>query len=271
MTELAKARREAEAANRAKDEFLAMLGHELRNPLAPILTALQLMNLRGVVGADRERHIIERQVKHVVGLVDDLLDVSRITRGNVQLRRSALQLADVVAKAIEIASPAIEERRQTLQVEVARGLEIDGDAARLAQVFANLLNNAAKYTEPQGTIRVSAKREPSGIVIRVSDNGNGIAPETLPRIFDLFVQERQGSNAHKVASGLAWRLSEPGRAHGGSVAATSAGKGAGSTFTVRLPASNAAAATHTTDHTGPSIVAWRGARVLVVDYNEHGV
>jgi len=268
VTELAKARREAEAANRAKDEFLAMLGHELRNPLAPILTALQLMTLRGVVGADRERLIIERQVRHVVGLVDDLLDVSRITRGNVQLRQERLQLADVVAKAIEIASPAIEERRQTLQVDVAAGLETDGDAARLAQVFANLLNNAAKYTEPQGTIRVSAKRGPAGIVIRVSDNGNGMAPETLPRIFDLFVQERQAPERAQGGLGIGLAIVRSlVQAHGGTVQAESPGKGRGSTFTVTLPAANATQPVAAAPDV-PSRVPAAGHRLLVVDDNQ---
>ena len=268
VTELAKARREAEAANRAKDEFLAMLGHELRNPLAPILTALQLMHLRGIVGADRERLIIERQVKHVVGLVDDLLDVSRITRGKVQLRQQRLQLADVVAKAIEIASPAIEERRHTLQVDVATGLEIDGDAARLAQVFANLFNNAAKYTEPQGTIRVSAQREPAGIVIRVSDNGNGIAAETLPRIFDLFVQERQAPQRAPGGLGIGLAIVRSlVQAHGGTVQVDSPGKGRGSTFTVTLPPADVTQSVAAAPET-PSRTAAAGDRLLLVDDNE---
>jgi signal transduction histidine kinase/CheY-like chemotaxis protein len=268
VTELAKARREAEMANRAKDEFLAMLGHELRNPLAPILTALQLMTLRGVTGADRERLIIERQVKHVVGLVDDLLDVSRITRGKVQLRPERLQLNDVVAKAIEIASPAIEGRRQTLQVDVAAGLEIDGDPARLAQVFANLLNNAAKYTEPQGTIRVSAARESSGIVVRVADNGSGIAPETLPRIFDLFVQERQPLERAQGGLGIGLAIVRSlVQAHGGTVRAESPGKGKGSTFTVTLPLADAAQPAAPAAEV-PSRAAAAGHRLLVVDDNE---
>jgi signal transduction histidine kinase/ActR/RegA family two-component response regulator len=269
VTELAKARREAEAANRAKDEFMAMLGHELRNPLAPILTALQLMHLRGVVGTDRERLIIERQVKHVVGLVDDLLDVSRITRGNVQLRQERLQLADVIAKAIEIASPAIEERQQTLQVSVTSGLEINGDAARLAQVFANLLNNAAKYTEPQGAIRISARGEPTGIVIRVSDDGNGIASETLPRIFDLFVQERQAPERAQGGLGIGLAIVRSlVQAHGGTVRAESPGKGKGSTFTVTLPAIDA---TQRLEAPAPEVPARSpvgGHRLLLVDDNE---
>jgi signal transduction histidine kinase/AmiR/NasT family two-component response regulator len=269
VTELAKARRDAEAANRAKDEFLAMLGHELRNPLAPILTALQLMHLRGIVGADRERLIIERQVKHVVGLVDDLLDVSRITRGKVQLRRERLQLADVIAKAIEIASPAIEERRQTLQVNVAPGLDVDGDPARLAQVFANLFNNAAKYTQPQGTIRVLGQRESTGIVVRVSDNGSGIASETLPRIFELFVQERQAIERPQGGLGIGLAIVRSlVQAHGGTVQAESPGKGKGSTFTVTLPVAEVAQPAAAAADAPSRIPAAAGQRLLVVDDNE---
>jgi CheY-like chemotaxis protein/two-component sensor histidine kinase len=226
------------------------------------------MKLRGVTGADRERLIIERQVMHVVGLVNDLLDVSRITRGNVQLRQERLELADVIAKAIEIASPAIDERRHTLHVDVAPGLAIDGDAARLAQVFANLFNNAAKYTDPQGTIRVSARRESAGIVIRVSDTGNGIAPETLPRVFDLFVQERQALERAQGGLGIGLAIVRSlVQIHGGTVQAESPGKGKGSTFTVTLPAADptrqAAVAAE-----APTRVAAAGHRLLLVDDNE---
>jgi signal transduction histidine kinase len=271
VTELAKARRAAEEASRAKDEFLAMLGHELRNPLSPILTALQLMNLRGLTGAERERSIIERQVRHVVALVDDLLDVSRITRGAVQLRRQYVDVSDVIAKAIEMASPAIEERRHRLDVDVTRGIGTEADPSRLAQVFGNLLTNAAKYTDPGGAIRVSASREQEDVVVRVSDTGRGIAPEMLPRIFDLFVQERQDS--HRAQGGLGIGLAivrSLVEAHGGSVSATSAGKGAGATFTVRLPV-----AARRSDASEPAravapIVSNGTSRVLLVDDNEHG-
>ena len=161
--EISGLREAAEAANRAKDEFLAMLGHELRNPLAPILTALQLLKLRGVDAAERERGIIERQVKHLVRLVDDLLDVSRITRGKIELRRAPVELADVVARAIEMSSPLLEQQRHDLRVDVPRtGLTVHADAGRLAQVVANLLTNAAKYTEPGGTIAVTAPRRGRG-------------------------------------------------------------------------------------------------------------
>jgi CheY-like chemotaxis protein/two-component sensor histidine kinase len=186
----------------------------------------------------------------------------------VQLRRERLQLADVVAKAIEIASPAIEERKQTLAVDLASGLEIDGDAARLAQVFANLFNNAAKYTQPQGSIRVSAAREPAGIVIRVSDNGNGIAPETLPHIFELFVQERQALERPQGGLGIGLAIVRSlVQAHGGTVRAESPGKGRGATFTVRLPAADATQPTRPVEDM-PSPVAAAGHRLLVVDDNE---
>jgi signal transduction histidine kinase len=268
VSELAKAKREAEIANRAKDEFLAMLGHELRNPLAPILTALQLMDLRGITGADRERRIIERQVKHVVRLVDDLLDVSRITRGTVPLRKERLQLADVFGKAIEIASPAIEERQHTLHVEIAGGLEVEGDAARLAQVFANLLNNAAKYTNPSGTIRVKAARVQSGVEVRVADNGRGIAPEMLPRVFDLFVQERQdlGRAQGGLGIGLAIVRSLV-QAHGGTVEVASDGKDSGATFTVTLPVATSARSTRRTPDVAKA-ASTTGSRILLVDDNE---
>jgi len=146
VTELAQARREAESANRTKDEFLAMLGHELRNPLAPMRTALQLMRLRGGNALERERTVIERQTQHLVRLVDDLLDVSRITRGKIELRRERLDIADAVAKAIEMASPLLEERQHDLVVDVPRGLTLDADPARFAQIIANLLTNSSRYS-----------------------------------------------------------------------------------------------------------------------------
>ncbi|MEO8165237.1 MAG: ATP-binding protein, partial [Betaproteobacteria bacterium] len=225
VTELTKARREAEAANRAKDEFLAMLGHELRNPLAPIVTALQLMRLRNVPGAERERTIIERQVKHVVSLVDDLLDVSRITRGQVQLKREPVDMADIVAKAIEMTGPAIEERRHTLSVNVPRGLVLNGDAARLAQVMSNLLTNATKYTDSGGKITVTGRAVAGQLEVIVADTGRGIAAEMLPRVFDLFSQERQEIDRSDGGLGLGLAIVKSLiQGHGGTVHANSAGK-----------------------------------------------
>jgi signal transduction histidine kinase len=266
VTALATARREAEAANRAKDEFLAMLGHELRNPLAPILTALQLMRLRDVQGGAREREVIERQVRHLVGLVDDLLDVSRITRGKIQLRHEAIDIGDAIARAIEMTSPAIEERRHTLTVDVPRHLTVEGDPGRLAQVFANLLTNAAKYTDAGGHIRVAAARHGSEVEITVSDNGSGIAPDMLPRLFDLFTQERQELDRSQGGLGLGLAIVRGlVNAHNGSVAVTSGGKGQGATFTVRLPA--AGAAVRVGDEPRHAPAAHTGCAVLLVDDN----
>jgi signal transduction histidine kinase/DNA-binding response OmpR family regulator len=236
VTAVTIARRQAEAANRAKDEFLAMLGHELRNPLAPIVTALQLMRLRGVTGADRERNVIERQVKHLMTLVDDLLDVSRIARGKVQLKRERVDFADVVARAIEMTSPAIDDRRHVLEVEVPRGLMVDVDAARLAQVLANLLTNAAKYTDPGGRIRVTVEVDGEQLRANIIDNGRGIDPETLPRVFELFSQERQEIDRSQGGLGLGLAIVKSlVEAHEGRVRAHSEGKGKGAEFTVEIP------------------------------------
>jgi CheY-like chemotaxis protein/two-component sensor histidine kinase len=232
----------AESANRAKDEFLAMLGHELRNPLAPILTALQLLKLRGIQAGERERDIIERQVRHLVSLVDDLLDVSRITRGKIELRRQPVEISDVVARAIEMASPLLEQQRHDLSVDVpSDGVIVDGDAARLAQVLSNLLTNAAKYTEPGGVISVTAVAEGGEVVLRVTDTGSGIEPEMLPRIFDLFVQQPQTLERSRGGLGLGLAIVRSlVELHGGGVSATSGGRGAGSEFAIRLPLAESA-------------------------------
>jgi len=231
-------RHAAESANQAKDEFLAMLGHELRNPLSPILTALQLMKLRGEAGTERERAVIERQVLHLSRLVEDLLDVARIARGSVELKTESVEMAEVVAKAIEIASPLIEQRRQTLTVSVPRsGLQVDGDPLRLSQVVSNLLTNAAKYTPPEGQISVRAAEVGGEMVLRVRDSGAGIAPHVLPRVFDLFVQEREVLDRSQGGLGIGLTIVRSlVERHGGSVSAHSDGTGRGSEFIVRLPA-----------------------------------
>ncbi len=259
----------AEEANRAKDEFLAMLGHELRNPLAPILTALQLLKLRGVAGVERERALIERQVRHLVQLVDDLLDVSRITRGKIALRPEPIEVADVVTRAIEMASPLFEQQRHDLDVDVPRsGLMVHGDPARLAQVVANLLTNAAKYTEPVGRVTVRARSEDGWVSVEVRDTGVGIEPDVLPHIFDMFVQERQAIDRAIGGLGLGLAIVRSlVTQHGGVVTADSEGRGRGSVFTVRLPhllerqqappLEAPAGRRHTPD----------GRRVLVVDDN----
>ncbi|HET9158218.1 MAG TPA: ATP-binding protein, partial [Myxococcaceae bacterium] len=234
VTELVASRRRAEEASRAKDEFLAMLGHELRNPLAPLVTALHLMKLRAPESLERERSIIERQVKNLSRLVDDLLDVSRIARGKVELRREQVELGAVVAQGIETASPLIESRRHRLTVDVPGwGMQIVADPTRLAQVVANLLTNAAKYTDPGGHLRVHARTEGGTLVLQVMDDGIGIEAELLPHVFDRFFQARQGPDRALGGLGLGLALVKSlVELHGGSVNVESPGPGRGSTFTV---------------------------------------
>lgn len=233
------ARATAESASQAKDEFLAMLGHELRNPLAPIVTALQLMQLRA--GADdtfdRERHVIERQVGHLTRLVDDLLDISRITRGRIELHRRPVEIGEIVAKAIEQASPLLELRHHQLTVEVpASGLCVNGDPHRLSQVVSNLLMNAAKYTDYGGKISIRAWQDGSEVALTVRDSGIGIPAELLPRLFDLFVQGKRTSARSEGGLGLGLAIARNFvTLHGGSIRAHSAGPGTGSEFVVRLP------------------------------------
>jgi PAS domain S-box-containing protein len=270
VTELMALRDAAEAANLAKDQFLAMLGHELRNPLAPILTALQLIKLRGVDAVERERGIIERQVQHLVRLVDDLLDVSRITRGRIDLKRQPVELANIVARAIEIASPLLEQQQHALSVTVPRGLVVEGDPPRLAQVVANLLTNAAKYTEPAGMVTIAGRHEDGEVVLAVRDSGAGIDAAMLPRIFDLFVQEPQALARSQGGLGLGLAIVRSlVELHGGSVSASSAGRGRGSEFIVRLPlaAHQSAAAPAMAVTVPPPPAPLRDTRVLIVDDN----
>jgi PAS domain S-box-containing protein len=269
--ELEEARQRSEAANRAKDEFLAVLGHELRNPLAPIRTALDLMRLRQPDALVRERETLERQVQHLVRLVDDLLDVSRITRGRIELSRAPVEVAAVVAHAIEMASPLLERRGHRLSCDVAaRGLVVEGDEDRLAQIVANLLTNAARYTDPGGSIEIRAEVRDAQLAISVRDSGIGIAPDVLPRIFELFVQgERRIDHAEGglgIGLAIARSLAE---AHGGRVEAASDGLGKGSVFTLCLPRATATAARQAAAPERPRAADLDapGPRVLIVDDN----
>ena len=265
------ARLAAEEASRAKDVFLAVLGHELRNPLAPIVTALQLLKLRGDARSSRELGVVERQVKHMVRLVDDLLDVSRIRQRKLELRKRAVDLRDVVATAVELASPGIEQRLHHFAVEVPpHPIVVDADEARLTQVFANLLDNAAKYTPHGGHLVLAVRDEDDEAVVDVRDDGVGIDVALLPRIFDMFVQAPQ--SADRPAGGLGLGLSLVAwlvQMHGGHVEARSDGSGTGSTFPVRLPVSARRAARparrEPTPLSLPAVDA--GRRVLVVDDN----
>jgi PAS domain S-box-containing protein len=261
-------RAQAEAASRAKDEFLAILGHELRNPLAPMVTALQLMRSRGIEGGERERALIERQVSHLIRLVDDLLDVARVAKGNVELRPRPVEMAAVVQGAVELASPLLEGRAHHLDVQVEDRLAVEGDPARLQQILGNLLNNAAKYTERGGHISIRARREGSWARIEVSDDGMGIAPDLLPRVFDLFVQGQRDIHRGQGGLGLGLAIVRSLTAlHGGSVEAHSDGPGKGSVFTVRLPALDGEMRA-AEGRARPQIDGGPSRRVLVVDDNE---
>ena len=256
----------AEAANRAKDEFLAMLGHELRNPLSPILTALQLMKLRGE-GPSRERSVIERQVAHLARLVDDLLDVSRIARGKVELKPDVVDLADVVARGIETASPLLEQQEHRLVVDVPRGLTVWGDPARLSQVVSNLLMNAAKYTPRSGRIVVAATGADGEIVLRVTDTGIGIPDTFLSHVFDLFVQGPQALDRAEGGLGLGLAIVKSlVERHGGRVSAHSEGLHRGSEFVVTLPMMAAPPVEPTPEPKVPAPARMSG-RILIVDDN----
>ena len=269
LAQAAEAHREAEASSRAKDEFLAMLGHELRNPLSPILTALHLLRQRGS-GWGREHEIIARQVAHLVRLVDDLLDVSRLTRAKIRLHPERVELAGVVSRAVEMASPLLEERGHRLALDVPAGLVVLADPVRLAQVFGNLLTNAARYTPPGGHVSVTARAEPGGVVVEVTDDGQGIAPELLPRVFELFVQGPRGPDRAQGGLGIGLALVRSlVTLHGGSVEARSGGPGRGSTFCVRLPvASPPQEDAPVLRLAPPPPRAARHLRILVVDDNE---
>lgn len=269
--ELIEARRHAEAAARAKDEFLAMLGHELRNPLAPIATALQLLRLKQIHA--REHDVIERQVGSLMQLIDDLLDVSRITRGRVELRREVVELSAVAARAIEIASPELERKRQHLEVAVPpSACPVDGDPTRLTQVLTNLLTNASKYSDPERSIRLSAEPHGDRVRIAVQDHGIGLPPEMVTRVFELFVQAPQALDRAQGGLGLGLAIVRSlVELHGGRAWAESPGPGRGSTFFVELPLSPVPAPGNVTA-APPLAVAPipppRDTRVLIVDDNE---
>jgi two-component system CheB/CheR fusion protein len=235
-------RRQAELlkeADRRKDQFLAMLAHELRNPLAPILNAAQVMRLSGddpaVLG--RMREVVEHQVRHLAHLVDDLLDVSRFTRGKIQLRKEPVDLATVVHQAVEAAHSLVESRGHTLAVAIApEPMRLEADPTRLRQILANLLDNAAKYTDPGGTISLSARPEGHEVVVRLRDTGIGISAEMLPRIFDLFTQADCSLDRSRGGLGIGLTLVKTLVAmHGGTIRALSAGQGQGCEVVVRLP------------------------------------
>jgi PAS domain S-box-containing protein len=258
-------------SDRRKDEFLATLAHELRNPLAPIRNAVQVLNIKGsqVPEARWSREIIERQVAHLTRLIDDLLEISRITRNELDLRKRRVTLDEVIAGAVEATRPLIAASGHDLTVSLPPApVYLDGDLVRLSQAFLNLLNNAAKYTEPNGRIWLRAEREGDTAVVRVQDTGVGVSPDKLPLLFEMFYQVDRSHERSKGGLGiglaLVRRLIE---AHGGTVEARSAGVGRGSEFIVRLPVLTDQPAEPSADTAVERPVSAESARILVVDDN----
>jgi signal transduction histidine kinase len=261
-------------ADRRKDEFLAMLSHELRNPLAPILNAVGVLKRPGLSDERLEwaREVIERQVENLTRLVDDLLDVSRIAQGKIALKRENLDLAAVVARALETSRPLIEARKHKLTVKLPpQPVRLNGDLIRLAQVISNLLSNAAKYTGEGGAIRLTVETVNDEVVVRVEDNGIGIPAEDLQRIFDLFIQAERALDRAQGGLGIGLTLARGVvEMHGGRIEAFSDGPGRGSQFVARLPAlvdapGGACESSFVVKDAG--IGASKTCRVLVVDDN----
>ena len=266
--EVSAALHQAEVANRVKDDFLAMLGHELRNPLAPIVTSLELMARRGADADTPERRVIERQVGHLARLVDDLLDVSRIARGKIQLNRQRLDFRDVIARALELAEPALAGRAEAPELLLPESPAwVVGDDFRLAQVVANLLTNAAKFSTPVESIRLALRCTASTVELVVSDEGIGIPATLLPQVFERFVQGEQA--LHRADGGLGLGLAIARNIvelHEGTIRAESAGPGHGSRFVVTLPSAPVEAEPAPQPETSAAATR-RSARILVVDDN----
>ena len=231
---------QARETDRRKDEFLAMLAHELRNPLAPLRTSLVLLRHSRAAGADVDRHldVLDRQSENLARIVEDLLDVSRITRGKIELRRERLTLSSVVQRAVDATRALLEARRHALTVKLPRRvLEVVADPVRLEQILVNLLTNAAKYTEPDGRITIAVERRGEMAELRVSDTGQGIPRDMLGKVFDLFTQAERGLDRSQGGLGIGLTIVRNlVTMHGGTVEATSAGRGQGSEFIVRVPA-----------------------------------
>jgi len=270
VTDRKKAEVELAESNQRKDEFLAMLAHELRNPLAPILNALHLLRREKRVSPSQEEatNMIDRQVRQIIRLVDDLLDISRISRGKIHLRKERVELSKIVNQAVETAKPLIDARKHEITVSLPpEAIWLEADPARLEQVVGNLLNNAAKYTEPNGKIWVTTVREGPAVILRVKDTGIGILPEMLPRVFDLFVQADRSLDRAEGGLGIGLTLVKSlVQLHHGTIEAHSPGVGQGSEFVIRLHAVQEVAAM-SPDAVVPETTPARPLRLLVVDDN----
>jgi signal transduction histidine kinase len=262
------ARTALQVADRQKDEFLAMLAHELRNPLAPLRNASELLALiaREEPRAQFSVDVIKRQVTQLTRLVDDLLDVSRITQGRIELSREPLELGAIIAQAVETVEPLLREKQHKVSILSSyQLLHVNGDNARLVQCVSNILTNAAKYTDPSGEIRVRSYAEGTSAVVEISDNGIGIPAELLPRIFELFVQGDRTLDRSQGGLGIGLsvvrRLVEM---HGGQVIVRSAGMGQGSSFAIRLPLIERPG----TSRGEPERISAAHKRILIVDDNQ---
>jgi signal transduction histidine kinase len=262
------ARAEAEAANRTKDQFLAVLGHELRNPLAPALTALELMKMRDPTVFTREREVLSRQVAHMSRLVDDLLDISRLAQGKIQLKRNRFELREAVDRAVDMAGPLMAQQHHTLDVSVPpRGLAIDGDIDRVVQVFSNLLTNAARYTPPGGHVWLSASTVDGHAEIACQDDGPGIPAALVPNLFDRFAQGPRALDRREGGLGLGLALASTlTELHGGTIRVEMREKQRGARFVVALPLASSSTVTETTEPTVVNGTA-HAHRILVVDDN----
>jgi PAS domain S-box-containing protein len=271
ITDRKRAQEALREADRRKDQFIALLAHELRNPLAPLHNGLQVMRLAGgdANAVAQARAMMERQLGHMVRIIDDLLDISRISQNKMELRRARVLLTDIVSSAVETARPAIEAAGHELSISLPpEPVPLDADLTRLAQVFSNLLTNSAKYTERGGRIWLAAEQRGGEVVVSVRDTGIGIPADSLPRIFDMFAQVDRGIERSTGGLGIGLALVKGlVEMHGGTVTAASAGPGKGSTFTVKLPALGtdtellAAVPSDTGQTAGPR------RRILVVDDN----
>lgn len=270
---LAEIKRSAEAlreADRRKDEFLAILAHELRNPLAPIRNSLQILRLTNEHGAaERVRKLMERQVCHLVRLVDDLMEVSRINRGKIELRREDVGVTEIICNAVETSKPLIDSAGLQLAVNIpTESMIVNVDPVRLTQVVSNLLNNAAKYTDRDGQIWLTAKREDDWVTIVVRDTGIGIPPNMLPRVFELFTQVDRSANRGQGGLGIGLTLVKSlVELHGGTVEARSEGVGRGSEFAIRLPLAVAPRPGYQPTNIDSHSAILTSKRVLIVDDN----
>jgi PAS domain S-box-containing protein len=262
---------ELEQADRQKDQFLALLAHELRNPLAPIRTALDVLRRRDVPAPalDQAGRLAERQLRNMARLLDDLLDVSRIREGRIELRKEPLNVSTLLRAAADAARPLMDERQHDFVVDdPANDIWVEGDGVRLEQVLGNLLNNAVKYTEPGGKIRLSANRNDGDVLIRVQDTGIGIDPMMVSRVFDLFVQAERRTELSAGGVGIGLSLAKKlVELHGGRVEAFSAGAGRGAEFIVRLPTTAPAPAAEEKLVASAVAATAHGLRVLLVDDN----